>query len=486
MIRFLLNGEPVELEAVDPNTTILAWLRTIRRQCGTKEGCASGDCGACTVLVGRRAEDGWRYRTANACITLLGTLHDRHLVTVEGLTDGETLHPAQQAMVDAHGSQCGFCTPGFVMSLAALHAERPDGASRAEILDAISGNLCRCTGYRPIVEAGLTMHQLPVPHTAPVLSDRPLLADQDACPSLETADRRGFWPRSLAELKAVLTEFTEPVTFVAGGTDLSLEITQQYRHHPVLVGLSDVAELSEVAVADDAVTLGGGVSFDHAADVLAPLFPGIDETFSRIGGAQIRNLGTLGGNLGTASPIGDTPPIFLALDAEVDLFSAAGERTVRLADFFEGYRRTALRANEIVLRIRFAAPDPRDTLTVRKVSKRHEDDISAVLAACWFRVEADTITGARIAFGGMAATPARAPRVEAALIGLRPGIDALDEPLALLAETFQPIDDVRASASYRLAVARVLVARAVEALPTGVAPASVFHTAEEMSRVAAV
>ena len=485
MIRFLFNGEPVELETADPNTTILSWLRTTKRQCGTKEGCASGDCGACTVLLGSSGHGRWTYVTANACITLLGTVHGRHLVTIEGLSDGHTLHPAQRAMVDTHGSQCGFCTPGFVMSLAALNLNHPEGVTRAEVLDGISGNLCRCTGYRPIVDAGLSMHTLPRPDSAPVYTDRPLASDQEGCPSLEWDGRRGYWPRHRDELMTVLTQAPGPVRFVAGATDLGLEVTQRYRNFPTLVGLTEVSELADVSVSAETVRLGGGVGFGRAAEALEPLFPGIERTFERIGGAQIRNLGTLGGNFGTASPIGDTPPIFLALDATAELWSAQGERRVPVKDFFTGYRTTVLEEREVVGAIVFDVPGPNDTLFVRKVSKRHEDDISAVLAALFFRVEHGAVTVARLGFGGMAATPARAARLEAALIGARPGIDDLGDRLELLAEDFQPLDDVRASAGYRLAVARALVSKAWRAL-AGESVPDVFEQAPEDIRVAAI
>lgn len=485
MIRFLFNGEPIELETIDPNTTILSWLRTMKRQCGTKEGCASGDCGACTVLLGRSVQGRWSYVTANACITLLGTVHGRHLVTVEGLSDGETLHPAQRAMVDTHGSQCGFCTPGFVMSLAALNLAHPDGVSRAQVLESISGNLCRCTGYRPIVDAGMSMHALPRPEAAPVYTDRPLASAQEGCPSLIFDDRRGYWPRHRNELMAVLAEAPGPVRFVAGATDLGLEVTQRYRNFPTVIGLTEVAELADAEVSADTVRLGGALGFGRAAEILEPLFPGIERTFERIGGAQIRNLGTLGGNFGTASPIGDTPPIFLALDATVELWSSEGEREVPMREFFTGYRTTVLNERELVGAIHFDAPGPDDTLFVRKVSKRHEDDISAVLAALFFRVEQGVVTVARLGFGGMAATPARAARLEAALVGARPGLDDISDRLAALAEDFQPIDDVRASAAYRLAVARALVSKAWRALGGEPVP-DVFEEPPEANRVAAI
>ncbi|HEX2116036.1 MAG TPA: xanthine dehydrogenase small subunit [Alphaproteobacteria bacterium] len=462
-IRFLLNGVPRAVSDIDPNTTVLEYLRVTERLCGTKEGCAEGDCGACTVVLARPDGTGrLAYEPVNSCIQLLPTVDGKHLITVEGLkaADG-SLHPVQRAMVEAHGSQCGFCTPGFVMSLFALW-HRNKAPTREETLQALAGNLCRCTGYRPIIDAACA-----TPDGSP--SDQfDATADATATALAALGRDRGlayfagrnafFAPRSLAELAEILRSYPNAV-LLAGGTDLGLWITKQHRRFACIVSLGEVAELRRVERGATHLEIGAGASWSACADALAALHPSLEELLLRFASVQIRNAATIGGNIANASPIGDGPPPLIALGATVVLVGPQGEREVAVEDFFLAYRRTALRAGEIVARIRIPIPDPAMKFAVWKVSKRFDQDISAVCGAFALRFVDGHIASARIAFGGMAAIPARAKLAEAALAGEPWTLAAAQAAAAALDRDFVPITDMRASRDYRARVARNLLLR---------------------------
>ncbi len=445
-IQFRLGSQPRVLRDVDPTMTVLEYLRLQEHRCGTKEGCAEGDCGACTVvLVGA---DG-RYQAVNACVLFVPALDGRQLLTVEDLaeTDG-SLHPVQQAMVDHHGSQCGYCTPGFVMSLYALSTEeRPD---RAAVNEALAGNLCRCTGYRPIVDAALavcTGGGRPAAVSLPA-AERTL--------ALRHGDKRSFSPRSADELARILLDHPEAV-IVAGGTDVGLWVTKQHRALPVTVSLDAVADLGGIVETPDTIQIGAGVTYQDALPLLERHYPDLGAMIRRIGSRQIRNRGTVGGNIANASPIGDMPPALLALDASVVLRRGDARRVVKLDGFFTGYRRTVLAAGEFIERVDVPVPRDGDVFRCYKVSKRFDQDISAVCGAFRVRLEDGLVGDIRIGFGGMAATPVRPCAVEDALIG-RPWTEAtVRMAQGVMDDTFSPLSDMRASAEYRRIVARNLL-----------------------------
>jgi xanthine dehydrogenase small subunit len=460
-IRFLLNGAPRAVSDVDPNTTVLEYLRGPERLCGTKEGCAEGDCGACTVVVAKPdGSGGLAYEPVNSCIQLLPTLDGKHLITVEGLkaSDG-TLHPVQQAMVEAHGSQCGFCTPGFVMSLFALR-HRNQAPTREDALQALAGNLCRCTGYRPILDAAAAMGDAPDQFDAATPSTIESLNASGRTRGLAYfAGRHAFFaPRSLTELAEILRSYPD-ATLLAGGTDLGLAITKQHRRFACIVFLGEVADLRRIERSATHLEIGAGASWSACMAALAALHPTLAEFLLRFASVQIRNAATIGGNIANASPIGDGPPPLIALGARLVVAGPQGVREIALENFFQAYRRTDLRKGEIVARIRVPIPDPAVKFAVWKVAKRFDQDISAVCGAFALRFTDGHIAGARIAFGGMAAVPARARQAEAALVGQPWTLAAAQAAAAALARDFMPIGDARASRDYRARVARSLLLR---------------------------
>ncbi|MBB3329185.1 xanthine dehydrogenase small subunit [Halomonas campaniensis] len=457
MIDFHLNGQPRHCEA-SPDTSVLDLLREALGQTGTKEGCASGDCGACTVAIGEAGPDGRvRYHSANACITPAHQLQGRQLVTVEGLARGDRLHPAQAAMVDCHASQCGFCTPGIVMSLFTLHeAQRrsPAPLTPERLEAALGGNLCRCTGYRPIRDAALSMGEHP--YARPEWLD---LAIDAAAPQQEhAADAAFLQPATLSELIDARRRHPE-APIVAGGTDLWLEVTQRLQRFERLVDVTRVAELNaiEATTLDDGREgwwIGGAVTYARIEPLLEEHYPAFAHLLHRLGSAQVRNRGTLGGNIANASPIGDTPPVLLALGSRLWLAgpeegAGEAERELPLDDYFLDYKKTALREGEVIRAVFLPRPEPARHLRVWKLSKRREDDISAVLGAFSWRLEEGVLRDVRLAFGGMAATPARAAAAEAALEGKAPDLAAFQAARLALQQDFSPMSDVRGSAHYR-------------------------------------
>ena len=443
-LDFLLNGERVSLAGEDPTRTLLTWLRERRGLTGTKEGCAEGDCGACTVVLAQRGPEGTLdYLPANACILCIGAVEGKEVLTVEGLKalNGGALHPVQQAMVDCHGSQCGFCTPGFVMALFA-HYKHPGGRP---VQDAIAGNLCRCTGYRPIVEAGERMRAAAnAQHEA--ADDASRRARIEALPRESTRIGGFFSPLTLEELAGFLVEHPE-ATVLAGGTDAGLWITKQHRDLETVVHTGRVAEMRVLRDSPSRLEIGGAVTYAEAFDALAGVHPDIGELLRRLGAAQVRATGTLAGNIANGSPIGDSMPVLLALDATVVLQAGQDQRDVKLEAFYTGYRKTALRPGEFIRAVRVPKLEAGARFAAYKVSKRMDQDISAVCAA--FHVHGRR---ARFGFGGMAATPARARKAEAAYEK-----DGLEAACAALAEDFTPLTDQRASSWYRLTAAQSLL-----------------------------
>ena len=446
-IRFRLNGEPIEAEGVDPHVPLLHFLRD-RGLTGTKEGCAEGECGACAVVVVRRGPDGkTRFSPINSCLVLTPAVHGQELWTVEGLADApDALHPVQAAMVEKGGSQCGYCTPGFVMSLFAEYY-RPGRAPGEVDPEAISGNLCRCTGYRPIrdvlVELGAPRKDRHAERLgAPAPAPEPAAHEAGG-----VAFRR---PTTLAALVEALAELPE-AKLVAGGTDVVVEINQRDARFDALIALDAVEELRFHEETDDAITLGAGVPLAEVEEALHGRVPVLDELWPLFSSRLIRNRATLGGNLVNASPIGDSPPALLSLDAEVVLVSAKGERSLPLADFFTGYRQTALAPGEILKAVRIPKPLP-SIGRFYKVSKRVLDDISTVAAGFGLWLADGVVTKARLGYGGVAATPVRATAAEQALEGKPWNAATVAQALPLLEGAFTPLTDHRGSAAYRRAM----------------------------------
>ena len=467
MIEFLLNGRIQKVDQVDPNLSILEWLRTKMRLTGTKEGCASGDCGACTVITGTPDQHGQiRYEAINSCISLVGSLHGKELITVDAFQQ-EPGHPVQRSMMEKHGAQCGFCTPGIVMSLIALHANK-EGAEPNEhrLLEALSGNLCRCTGYRPIVDAGrqaLVEEWTPdQDHPAASLASAAghgLAGISRGSLSIATpAGTRYDAPISLDELRALRREFPES-RLVAGSTDLALEITQQLKTLNHLISVERVTELKGCVREGDELVIGAAATYQHFRGALSRLWPAFDPMLERLGSLQIRNRGTLGGNIANASPIGDMPPPLIALGATLVLDGPDGERRLPLEHFFHDYKQTDLRPGEFVHSVRVPVPAENEQLFIYKVSKRLDDDISAVLGAFRLTLDNGVVSDCRLAFGGMAAIPARAAHAEAALRGQPWHEDSVAAACTALARDFNPMSDVRASAAYRQQVAGNLLRR---------------------------
>lgn len=441
MVEFSLNGESVRVEGEPPTRTLLDWLRERRGLTGTKEGCNEGDCGACTVMV----TDAKGSRALNACILFLPQLQGKAVRTVEGIAgpDG-TLHPVQTAMIELHGSQCGFCTPGFIVSMATAHA---NGATDHN--DQLAGNLCRCTGYAPIVRAAEAAAGTPVPDW--IAGDKAL-----AVPPGTTGGDGWFRPSSADDLAAWYLE-NPTATLVAGATDVGLWVTKAYRAIGPVAFLNGVADLSGITVTDSEIRVGATATVTDFLPVMAEHHPSFAELIRRYGSTQVRNAATVGGNIANGSPIGDSPPVLIALGATLHLRRGDARRSIPLEDFFVAYGKQDRAPGEFVEAV--TIPRQPDTLRCYKISKRFDQDISAVCGAFNITVEDGTVTAARIAFGGMAATPKRAAAVEAALLG-QPWTEAtIETARAAFATDYAPISDMRASADYRLDVARNLLSR---------------------------
>lgn len=455
-IAVVVNGKPHRIDSPDSNATLLTYLRETLCLTGTKEGCAEGDCGACTVVVTERQGDSLRGRAVNACIQLLPTLHGKEVTTVEGLEGGDgLLHPVQQAMVDCHASQCGFCTPGIVMSLHALSASTPN-PTRSQIECALAGNLCRCTGYRPIVDAAL---QAAADACASGQMDTRACETDKAVHGTVAVDRpmRRYWaPETLAEF-AQLRALHPDAAILAGGTDLGLTITKKRQDLPALLYIGRIAELRQIACSTSHLEIGAAATLTDAFEPLVEHFPELAEWARRFASPPIRNVGTLGGNIGNGSPIGDSMPVLMALGASLVLRCGSDTREVPLDMFYTGYQRNVLVPGEFIERIRVPLPVPSSHLRAYKISKRFDQDISALCAAFAIRLDGGRVTHARVAFGGMAAVPKRALRCEAALTGEVWSIDAVQAGMDALAQDFDPIDDMRATKGYRRLVAQNLL-----------------------------
>lgn len=458
-LRFLLNDRPVTLPRVSAEETLLDYLRGPERLTGTKEGCAEGDCGACTVLVGRLTDAGLRYLPVNACIRFLAACDGCHIVTIEHLAGADGgLHPVQRAMVDHHGAQCGFCTPGIVMALYALWMEGP-APSRARIAEALQGNLCRCTGYAPIIAAAEA-----------ACAEGPG-ADRLSAERAGVTAQLSAWQDGVrvdlggAVLPASVEDFAEfyaahpEATVVAGATDVGLWVTKHLRRIAPALHVGHLSDLAEIRAEPGALVIGAGASYEDARAPMLARWPHLEEYWARIGGWQVRSAGTIGGNIANGSPIGDMPPVLIALGARLRLRHGAARREIALEDFFIEYGQQDRAPGEFVEAVAIPLPEEGEHHAAYKISKRRDEDISAVAMGLWLRCDGERIREARLALGGMAATPVRAAGAEAALTGVAWGEAAFVAAAEALADDVTPLSDWRASAGYRLKVAQNLLRR---------------------------
>ena len=444
-IAFLLNGTPISVSGQSPTRTLLDWLREDRGLTGTKEGCNEGDCGACTVMV----TDAQGSRTLNACILFLPQLHGKAVRTIEGIAgpDG-TQHPVQRAMIDHHGSQCGFCTPGFVVSMATAHLN-----GQTDHDDQLAGNLCRCTGYAPIIRAAQAAEAAAVPDW--------MRADRAAVPvATHTGDGAlsadAFLPRTTDDLAAWYMANPD-ATLIAGATDVGLWVTKQLRDLSPVAFLNGIPDMATISREGAVLRIGAGVTIAALRTALAPLHPSFAELLRRYASEQVRNAATIGGNIANGSPIGDTPPALIALGATLHLRRGDDRRAMPIEAFFLDYRKQDRRPGEFVEAI--SIPDHAPGLRCYKLSKRFDQDISAVCGCFDLAVSDGVVSRARIAFGGMAGIPKRASAVEAALLGRPFDLAHVTAASALMAQDFTPMSDMRASAAYRLTAARNMLIR---------------------------
>jgi xanthine dehydrogenase small subunit len=474
-ITFKINDENCETD-FSPTLTLLQYLQKTGRT-GTKEGCGDGDCGACTVaLLGKDATGKPCYQAVNSCLLPLGAIAGREIITVEGISDGKQLHPVQAAMVELGGSQCGYCTPGFIMSMFAAYYDR-------QIDDlAIEGNLCRCTGYLPIrrsvqkvmQELAIDQHdrfqaKLTAATVLPIKTPNRPLAPNSGGTGIKAPSIGGLEASQISQIKPDCysdqsTQYLQPTTIaqtldflqthpeatiIAGGTDLGLDLSHHRHAYPILISLEQVTELQQIQETAEHIRIGAAIPLSHIQSKLQGHFPSLDTMLHWFAARQVRNRATIGGNLGTASPIGDLAPVFLALDATIELVSIDGERTLPLTEFFQGYRQTALQPGEIIVSVTIPKLRPGVFNQSDKIGKRGTDDISIVSAAFTIELSQDLITKTRLAYGGVAATPIRATEVEAQLIGQPWTIETVHAIKPSLEQTFSPLSDLRASAAYR-------------------------------------
>jgi len=464
-IQFLFNDTPIVLSQVECDQTLLDYIRLDRNLTGTKEGCAEGDCGACTILVGRLISGKLRYLAVNSCIVFLGSLDVCHIVTVEQMSaKGGKLHPLQQAMVDNHGSQCGFCTPGFVMSLYGLFLGNSD-PDIEEIENALQGNLCRCTGYQPIINAALEVAK------SGLLKDDPLVAARSktirALKAMRDGNRvdmstdksRFFLPADVDDFARLMASNPD-ATIVSGATDAGLWVTKHFANISPTIFISHLEELTSIKASSKGITIGAVASYLDTHNVMKKYIPSLGALWDRIGGAQVRNMGTIGGNIANGSPIGDTPPPLIVLNAQLQLRKGKKTRTIPLENFFIEYGKQDLRRGEFVESVHIPVPAKSMQFNVYKVSKRRDEDISAVCGAFLVDISSNgMVKSCRIAFGGMAGTPARAARVERAVVGKSWSRDLIDNAMPLFEQDYQPLSDWRASADYRMQIAKNMLLR---------------------------
>ena len=481
-IRFFHRGAVVEISDAAPTRSVLDWLREDARCTGTKEGCNEGDCGACTVVIAEAARvgdatavRGLSLQTVNACIQFLPTLDGKALFTVEDLktitgdesvqpAKADELHPVQRAMVECHGSQCGFCTPGFVMSLWSTyehHKACSTQPTRQQLADELSGNLCRCTGYRPILDAGQRMFDLPAVtlDTAPVLAALHGMKREAAFDYKPASGSDHYYaPTTLAELASVRERHPNARVF-AGSTDVGLWVNKMFRPLGDMIYVGAVGEMKRIDEAHDELYIGAGASLEAAWGALTRRVPALTDVWLRFASPPIRNAGTMGGNVANGSPIGDSPPILIALDAQIELRKGGRTRRMLLADFYVDYMKNQLEPGEFVQAIAVPLAAMKRQFRAYKISKRFDCDISALCAGLAIELDGDVVKAVRLSYGGMAAIVKRGAKAEAALLGQPWTQASVDAAKIALAEDFKPLSDMRASAEYRMQVAQNLLQR---------------------------
>lgn len=456
-IVFQINGTRVQAD-VRADMTVLEWLRVDPQLRGSKEGCAEGDCGACSILLARPSDQKPDYQAANSCIMLMGQIEGCSLITVEGLADKSAAsHPVQHEMAENGSSQCGFCTPGIVISLAGL-LEDNNNPDDTQIHDALAGNLCRCTGYRPIVEAAKIAAAASAGRLAAIGGTG--ISPDDTASTVGIDASVFFRPKSVQELCQLKSEHPDAV-LLAGGTDIALDVAQARQRWSRAIVTAGIAELSEITEHKNHICFGGAVTWQQALPVISKLYPSFGTLIRRFGSVQVRSMGTIAGNIANASPIGDGPPALMALGASVVLCSVDGQREVLLEDYFAGYRASVMADNEFISQIKLPRPKRDQHFRVYKISKRYDQDISTVCAAFSVTMAGDKVTAARIVYGGMAATSQRCPAAENALIGEKLSPDTARIMANAVGEHFSPLSDWRGSAEYRLHVAQNLCQRFV-------------------------
>jgi xanthine dehydrogenase small subunit len=462
-IIFLRRGRPVHLRPASPTQTVLDYLRLDAKLKGTKEGCNEGDCGACTVAIGRIKNGKLVYEPANACIMLVGQLHGCDLVVVDDLVRDGSLHPVQAAMVKHHASQCGFCTPGFVMSLFTLY-HAGHAPTRVEIVDHIAGNLCRCTGYRPIVDAAReACTGKALDHWANAAGTTAKALREIDGLDVHIAAGEGFLaiPAS-AQILTQLAHENPDATIVSGATDVGLWVTKQMRVLPKIIHTFHVEELHRIEERDDHLRIGAAATYAEALAALSSIDPDVAEVLRRLGSVHVRAAGTIGGNIANGSPIGDSPPLLIALGATLHLRCGDESRAMPLEDFFIAYGKQARKPGELVWYVGVPKLKRGEAFRAYKISKRFDQDISALLFAMKIERDGMRIVTARLAMGGMAATPKRAMQTEAALQGISLSDEkSWEAAIAALALDYQPISDMRASAVYRMETAQALLRKAL-------------------------
>ncbi len=459
-IQFLWKNKIIKIKNPDPNKTVLSYVRDDLKKTGTKEGCAEGGCGACTIVLGELKKNKIIYKAINACITFLPILNGKQLILVEDLINDNKLHPVQDAMVKFHGSQCGFCTPGFTMSLFSMH--KNNKLINKEVVDeALSGNLCRCTGYRPIIDAAKSLNnkkdqdQFKINRKKTIGLLRKL---KNADLEINNNGKKYFAPTTISNLKKILKKFPN-AKILSGGTDLSLEVTKLRKELKTIISLNSIEKLNFIKKSKSLIEIGATTSLIDFQNFIKKYFLDFYDILKRYGSLQIRNVGTIAGNIATASPIGDTLPLLLTLDTKIVIQGLKQKKILTLNDFFISYRKTKLKKSEFIYSIKIPI-NKNKIFKAYKISKRFDDDISSVCGSFSFLIKKNKITKAAIAYGGMSEIPKRASIIEKELINSDFSENTFSKVLDLINKDFSPLDDMRASRNYRITVAKNLLIKA--------------------------
>ena len=457
-VQFLFSGKIFELNNPDPNQTLLNFIRTELKKTGTKEGCAEGGCGACTVVIGELKNNKIIYKAINSCITFVPYLHGKQLLVVESLsnTNGSP-HPVQDAMVKFHGSQCGFCTPGFVMSLFSMYKNHSTYSSEL-IMDAISGNLCRCTGYRPIIDAAKSLNKIKnVDSFSKNKKNLIKILKKINSKNLSIINngKKYFSPSNIRELKKIIQK-NPKAHFLSGGTDLSLIVTKERKDIDTIIDLKSISELDFIKTRKNYIEVGAVTPLIKFEKFILKYYPDFNSVLKRYGSIQIRNVGTIGGNIATASPIGDTLPILLSLNANIIIEGKNKKKNIPIQNFFQSYRKTKLKKCEFIYSIKIPIYK-KNIFKAYKISKRFDDDISSVCASFNLQIINKKIKNIKIAFGGMAEVPKRAINCEKNLNNKNLSLTSFERAKNYLEKDFKPIDDMRATKEYRMEIAKNLL-----------------------------